>query len=442
MNSFFVDQEIPPDLLAGAVSLSAGQSLLLDGRYNLFFSNVPEMPTEPGILFSVDNVLSSSGLVRVFFSHLNLLIDWTRDPVANMPAVAGFAVENRTGRDLEVYALRGALAVSRSPDGTLLFTEDAAPPSPGESEPRYYGSAAGNYAVQRWFLSENSPPVLLASIPSGGRTVVYDAVGPRGWVSGIYDLRFVAPSTGAQIGKGDLAEGEAVGIKTFIAPVECDPYSFLEQGEGGLSVLPPAAGDRLHMRGLFVPGFYDDNPDGEAVSKSIALSYSSLEGEVASFTLAAGENDQGTDPGAPGFVPDVFRNDRMRNGFDPSFPETRGVNGGNYGVDYTISLQLTGPVALAVQGATHSDSLGSFDFMDMYNQILTVWLDGRVRTIQIRDPNYGLYYTDPSALRPPGFAKIIGVYPDAGRHDHTLRFTLPPNGYGPVRFYLIPLKTL
>jgi hypothetical protein len=97
-------------------------------------------------------------------------------------------------------------------------------------------------------------------------------------------------------------------------------------------------------------------------------------------------------------------------------------------------------VALAVQGATHSDSRGNPEFVDMYNQILTFWLDGRVRTIQIKDPNYERYYMDTVAMRPPGYGKVIGVFPETGRHDHLLRFTLPPNGYGPVRFYLLPLK--
>lgn len=436
---FTVGQDVPPHWVASAVSLSAGQKLLLDDKYSLFFSNIPEMPTEPGILLDVNNVLSSSGLVRVLFSHLNLLIDWTQDHPQNIPATAGFAVENHTARELEVYALKSAIGVSRAPDGTKLFLEDAAPVRPGESEPLYYGSAVGNYTVCQWFLSEEKPPVHLGRVAPGSRIIVSETVGPRGWITGIYDLKFIDAATGVQIGKENLAEGESVGIKSFIAPAECDPGSFLDE-YSGYCLLPPAGNDRLHMRGLFVAGSYEDNPGGEAVSKSFTVSYNVREGQSAGFTLAAGENDQCSDPKAPGYVPDVFLNDRMRNGFDPANPGKQGLNGGNYGIDYTVALQLTGPVALAVQGATHSDSRGNPEFVDMYNQILTFWLDGRVRTIQIKDPNYERYYMDTVAMRPPGYGKVIGVFPETGRHDHLLRFTLPPNGYGPVRFYLLPLK--
>ncbi|MHB8918924.1 MAG: hypothetical protein ACYC4H_12935, partial [Desulfocucumaceae bacterium] len=72
-------------------------------------------------------------------------------------------------------------------------------------------------------------------------------------------------------------------------------------------------------------------------------------------------------------------------------------------------------------------------------QILTVWIDGKVNNIQIRDPNYEKFYTDFSALRPPGYGRVIAVFNQQGGHHHLLRFTLPPNGYGPVRFYLLPM---
>lgn len=431
-------QEVPPQLLEGAVSLSAGKKLDLDDTYYLFFSNVPEMPVEPGILLRVDDVMSPSGMVRVLFSHMNLLIDWESRPLSNLPATAGFAVENRTGRKLDVYAVRGSIGVSRAPDGTYLFLEDAAPIRPGDAEPLYFGSAVGNYVVQQWLLSEERPPVFLGSASPGGRVVVSGDVGPRGWIAGMYDLKFVDHATGWPVGKEQLKKGESVGIKTFLAPLETDLNSFLDLETRRGRVLPLRKNDLVHMRGLFRPGSYPDNPLGEAVSKRFTVDYNAAGGGVASFALAAGEEDQGEDPAGPCYVPDVFLNDRMRNGFDPYNPGKKGVNGGNYGVDYTVDLNLTGTVALVVQGAMHPGVRGQEAFIDLYNQILTFRLDGKVRTVQIRDPSYEKFYTDFSALRPAGYGLVIAVYDQQGVHRHVIRFTLPPNGYGPVRFYLLP----
>lgn len=436
--ALILGQEVAPDLLAPAVSLSAGQKLLLDDTYNLFFSNVPEMPADPGILCRADDVLPPSGMVRVLLSHLNLLIDW--DSYGNIQACAGFAVENRTSRRLDIYAVRGAMVVSRAPDGTYIFLEDAAPVRPGESEPLYYGSAVGNYVVQQWFLSETRPPEFLGTAPPGGRVIVSAEVGPRGWVAGLYDLKFVDAETGWQVGKGNLSEGEEVGIETFIAPLEYDINSFLDELMENEAVLPLAANDRLHMRGLFRPGYYPDNPDGEAVSKIFTVTYSADVGWPVSFALAAGENDQCINPAGPNYTADVFLNDRLRNGYDPADEDKKGVNGGNYGVGYTVFLQLSGPAALVLQGALHKGADTDSAFIDLYNQILTFWLDGRVSTIQFRDPQYDLYYKNISALRPLGQGRVIGIFPNQGRHDHLLRFSLPPNCYGPVRFYLLPLK--
>lgn len=106
------------------------------------------------------------------------------------------------------------------------------------------------------------------------------------------------------------------------------------------------------------------------------MEYDADSAKAVSFALAAGENDQGEDPGAPGYVRDVFWNDRMRNGFDPHGGGRKGVNGGNYGVDYTVELNLRGPLALAVQGAVHPGESS----VDLYNQILTFSLDGGIST--------------------------------------------------------------
>ncbi|MEJ1731045.1 hypothetical protein SMA90_32455, partial [Escherichia coli] len=89
-------------------------------------------------------------------------------------------------------------------------------------------------------------------------------------------------------------------------------------------------------------------------------------------------------------------------------PGIKGVNRGNYGAEYSIKLDLTGPAALVFQGALQSD------FVDVYNQINTVWLDGRVKAVTIRDPNYDKYYTDFAALREPGYGQVIGVFPSTG----------------------------
>jgi hypothetical protein len=418
-------QEVPPHLLKNAMSLSAGQSLLLEDTCNLFFSNVPEFPTEPGILCRADDVLSPSGTVRVLFSHMNLLIDWSGSEPKNKPGTVGFALENQTGRTLDIYAVRGAIACNLATDGTRLFLEDAAPVKPGESEPQYYGSAVGNYVVREFYSSEERGPVNLGTVQPGGRFIMSQDVGPRGWAVGMYDLVLVDTATGRPLLRSDFNEKERIGLETFIAPLPVNLDSFLAEQLRSGQVLSPGQNQRHHMRGLFVPGNYPDNPDGEAVSKRATISYSSLEGQPASFALSAayaGEKE-----------PDVFTNDLLINGYDPSTPGIKGVNRGNYGSEYTIKLDLTGPVALVFQGALQSD------FVDVYNQINTVWLDGRVKAVTIRDPNFDKYYTDFAALREPGYGQVIGVYPSTGKHEHLLRFMLAPNCYGPVRFYLLPL---
>ncbi|MHB8157786.1 MAG: hypothetical protein ACYDEQ_10415, partial [Desulfocucumaceae bacterium] len=136
------------------------------------------------------------------------------------------------------------------------------------------------------------------------------------------------------------------------------------------------------------------------------------------------------------YVPDVFINDCLRNGIDPYNKSVKAVNGGNYGVDYTINLDINGPAALVAQGSVKP---GSENEVDMYNQLLTFRLDGVVRTIQIMDPNYQEFYSNRSALRPQGYGQVIAVFPDRGSHRHVLHFSLPPNGYGPVKFYLLPM---
>lgn len=414
-----------PQLLNGAVSLSAGQNLLLDDTYNLFFSNIPEFPTDPGILCRVDDVLSNSGLIRVLFSHMNLLIDWSSSELKNKPASIGFAVENQTWRTLDVYAVRGAKACNLTTDGSRLFLSDAAPVKPGDSEPLYYGSAVGNYVVRGFYQSEEQEPVNLGRIQPGKRLIVSQDVGPRGWAVGMYDLVLVDAATGQRLLRSDCSSNERIGMVTFIAPLTVNLDSFIEEQLSSGKVLPPGPDQRHHMRGLFVPGKYQNNPAGESVSKSVYISYSAEEGRTASFALAAayaGEKE-----------PDVFANDLLLNGIDPSSPGINGVNRGNYGTEYSIKLDLTGPVALVFQGALQSD------FVDVYNQINTVWLDGTVKTVTIRDPNFDKYYTDFAALREPGYGQVIGVFPSTGRHEHTLRFMLAPNSYGPVRFYLLPL---
>lgn len=418
-------QEVPPHLLKGAISLSAGQKLLLDDTYNLFFSNVPEFPTEPGILYRADDVLSPSGTVRVLFSHMNLLIDWSGSEPKNKPGTVGFALENHTGRTLDVYAIRRSIACNLAADGTRLFLEDAAPVKPGDSEPHYYGSAVGNYVVREFYSSGEHGPVNLGRVQPGGRLIKSQDVGPRGWVVGMYDLFLVDTATGQHLLQSDCSEMERIGLETFIAPLNVNLDSFLEEQLRSGQVLSPGQNQRLHMRGLFVPGNYPNNPAGESVSKSATISYSALERQTASFALSAayaGEKE-----------PDVFTNDLLLNGYDLSTPGIKGVNRGNYGAEYSIKLDLTGPAALVFQGALQSD------FVDVYNQINTVWLDGRVKAVTIRDPNYDKYYTDFAALREPGYGQVIGVFPSTGKHEHLLRFTLAPNSYGPVRFYLLPL---
>ncbi|MGI6492313.1 MAG: hypothetical protein ACOX0T_07860 [Pelotomaculum sp.] len=419
-------QEVSPHMLKGAVSLSAGQQLLLDNTYNLFLSNLPEFPTDPGILAWADDALSMNGAVRVLFSHMNLLIDYSNDEPRNVAAQVGFTLENRTWRTLDIYAPRGSLACSVAPDGTRLFLEDAAPLVPGRSEPEYYGSAVGNHMIRQFYLSEEGGMVHLGRIQPGCRLIISEDVGPRGWAVGMYDLIVVDTATGQPLNPDSCSEAEKVGLATFIAPSGADlDYFIAERLSKGL-VLPPGEYLRHHMRGLFVPGSYPNNPAGEATSKYFTINYSAGSGQIAGFALAAANGGEEE--------PDVFVNDLMLNGIDSAMPQVKGVNQGNYGAGYTIKLSLTGPVALVMQGATQTG------FVDVYNQINTVWLDGVVKTVVIKDPNYDLYYMDFDSLREPGYGKVIGVFDTPGPHEHVLRFSLAPNSYGPVRFFLLPLS--
>ena len=171
-------QEVSPHMLEGAVSLSAGQQLQLDNTYNLLLSNLPEFPTDPGILAWADDALSMNGAVRVLFSHMNLLIDYSTDELRNVAAQVGFTLGNRTWRTLDVYAVRGSMACSVAPDGTRLFLEDAAPVVPGRSEPEYYGSAVGNYMIRQFYLSEEGGMVNLGRLHPGERLIISEDVGP------------------------------------------------------------------------------------------------------------------------------------------------------------------------------------------------------------------------------------------------------------------------
>ncbi len=435
---YIVGQEIPPQILEQAESISANQVLSLDDTYNLFLSNCPEMPVESGVLCRVDDVLSEAGKVRVLFSHLNLLIDWRQDPIANIPATVGFAVENHSNKKISVYASGGAMAANLSPEGVYHFLEDAAPENPETGEVLYFGTAVGNYLVKQWYLSQTKPPEHLGTIEPEGRLIISGDVGARGWVTGMYDLQFFDYETDMQLARSDFAPGESVGIRTFIARMGENLEVFLDERDLENKVLQPKS--NLHMRGLFQPGNYLDNPSGEAVSKTFKIDYNAYDGGMSKFALAAGRDHQAIDPSGLNYVPDVFINDCMRNGFDPYTPGIKGVNGGNYGVDYSIEIEMNGPTALVLQGALENNKLDKGSFIDLYNQMLTYRLDGLIRTVFLKDPNYHLYYSEPSALRPQGYGKVIGVYPHQGKHIHTLNFTLPPNSYGPVRFYLLPLQ--
>lgn len=184
------------------------------------------------------------------------------------------------------------------------------------------------------------------------------------------------------------------------------------------------------MRGLFKAGIYHDNLKGEAVTKKYSINFDAYEGSIQKFALAAGRN---------GKDKDVYLNDFMCNGVDPYGMGAKGENVGNYGADYSIELKINGPAALVAQGALDNNSPEKGTFIDLYNQIITYRLDGSVKTVFFKDPNYNQYYGKPSDLRPHGYGKVIGVYPIEGEHVHNLNFTLPPNSYGPVRFYLMPL---
>ncbi len=299
---------------------------------------------------------------------------------------------------------------------------------PGSTETLYYGTAVGNYMVQQWYLSELRPPVFLGTIEPEGRIIVSGDVGARGWITGMYDLVFIDPDTGRQFIKDDFQAGESIGIRTFISKIGEDLESFLDQRNTKNEVLQPKTG--LHMRGLFRAGTYPDSPNGEAVTKKFSINYDAYEGSIVNFALAAGKNGQDED---------VFLNDYMCNGIDPYGMGAKGENRGNYGADYTVEIKINGPAALILQGALDDNGPEDGSFIDLYNQIITYRLDGLVKTIFLKDPNYSQYYDNPSVLRPHGYGKVIGVYPFEGEHTHRLNFTLPPNSYGPVRFYLMPL---
>lgn len=443
--------EVPPAFLADARSLSAGQMLDLDFDRHLVFSNVPEMPSDPGVLCRVDNAVSPRGETRVLFSHFNMLIDWMRRPLANVPAMVGFVVVNDTGRPVEVGYLRGATGISRHVDGTLLFTGDRSPLDPDDPSTagKYYGTEVGNRVIRDWYLSGLDGRIKpLGTMPGrGDRVWVTVPVGARGWAAGMYDLVFVDARTKQRITTHSLQPGEAIGVRTFIAYLEADLEAFYRRSDNAAAILNRAGHERWHMRGLFAGGVYASSPDGEAVSKGKRLSYNTYRDGKRGFAAAANAHDLSGHAGSPGRTKDVFINDYLRNGYDAygridslgrAHPEA-GINTGSYGADYTFDLEITGPSALIVQGALDE---GRRPFVDLYNQFLTAFLDDdpeRLVTVQIKDQNYERYYMDFEALGPLGRGKVLYTFPQEGTSRHTLRFVLPPNAYGPVRFYLVPL---
>ncbi|MDD4587777.1 MAG: hypothetical protein PHC60_05270 [Heliobacteriaceae bacterium] len=430
---------VPAEVFAGAGSLSAGTVLTVDREKNLFFSNLPEMPTEPGILARVDNVVSPGGIVRVLYCHFNLLIDYQAEPYRNISANIGVVFVNNTNRTLDVCYTRLANGVNRNVTGRVIHPDDLAPPQPGgDREPVYFGSQLGNAVLAGFFAGNpGGREQLWATIAPGGKTWFYDAVGPRSWAIGMGDFLFRDHATGELITTAVLAPDEQIGIRSFISRDDADLAAFYGATDCFSGVLGRDNHDPYHMRGLFT-----------GVTRSRTFDYDSRIDGCRTITVAVPLKAQATDPERPYYAPDMFVNDFFREGIDPCGRLENGCpvampagNNGSYGADWEFVLHLKGPVAIAVQGAVPLPGVLIKPFPDMYNQFLTVMLDEapeNLRTLRIADPAYREYYADFSQLGPLGAGRVAYVLPGEGEKTHVLKLALPPNGYGPFKIMLMP----
>ena len=447
---------VSPETFSGAASLSAGVKLELDMGKNLFFSNVPEFPGNPGILARADNVVSKSGDVRVLYSHCNNLTDYSTLPYQVIPAKIGLIFINQTPRTVDVYKKRFASGVSRMVDGRQYYVGDSAPARPGSKGRIYYGTYLGNVVLAKFFASNPTErEQYWTSIAPGGRAWLFDGVGPGGWAIGMGDFVFRDGVTGEGITTGTLSPGEGIGVRCFISRNDMDLDTFYKATDHPAAVLNQSANEHLHMRGLYTGGIFPNSPDGEGVTRKKAFNYDSSSDGKKTITLNAKQKYQNLNPAAPFYEPTMFLNDILRNGFDAygrvendEVISLAAENNGSYGADYEFTLTIKGPAAIAVQGCVPLP--GSWDTrvwerppVDLYNQFLTTMLDAapeNVRTLRLVDPHYFDYYTGFEKLGPLGSGKVAYVFPGPEEKTHVLKLALPANGYGPYKVMLMPLE--
>ncbi|MTV48750.1 hypothetical protein GJ688_07120 [Heliobacillus mobilis] len=435
--SWSVGDEVPPEVFAKAESLSAGKKLDIVPGQTMFFSNVPEMVKEPGIMTRVDNCLSKSGDVRLLYSHFNLLIDYSGKNIRNVPAQMGVAIVNRTQRVVDVYYKRLANGISRKLDGTRIYEDDLAPMKPGETIPVYYGTQLGNVVFAN-YLKQNPQEQLWSSLKPGEKSWIYDKVGIHGWAIMMGDFVFRDHATGQLLTLDNIRAGEAIGIRSFVAPIGEDLDAFYQANDKPNSILNQAPEEAFHMRGLITDG----------ITRKMTLPYNSQKDGLKTLTLNSALDAQAVDPSLPGFEPAKFQNDLTSGTDEYGSKNSKGQiqplpvqNNGSYGAMYEVTLNITGPTAIAIQGsAPHSPGLA---YVDLYNQFITAGLDSdpeNVRTVRLVDPNYFEYYSHPQKLRPLGYGSVFYVLPEKGRHTHTLHIGLAPNSYAPFKVVLMPLN--
>ncbi|MCW2279475.1 hypothetical protein [Heliophilum fasciatum] len=429
-----VGEEVEPSRLRQATSLSQGQTLTVTEGETMFFSNVPELVKKEGFMTRVDNVISQTGNTRVLSSHFNLLVARQKGREYSLPAKMGIVFVNNTHRTVDIVAKKLANGTSKLPDGTRIYANDLAPMIPGETLEVYYGTELGNVILANYF-KDNQGERLWQTIEPGQKSWLYDEVGIHGWQMIMGDFVFKDHHTGEILNLHNLSAGEAIGVCSFVAKRNTDLDAFYRLHQN--KILEQADNEAFHMRGLINQG----------INRQVTLKYNSRSDQIKSITFNTALNARAHDPAQPGYEPTKFTND-LTYGYDDyarisSYGHGEGAfvqNNGSYGALYHVTLHITGPTAIALQGnVPKGQGLG---YVDLYNQFLTVALDNTpepVKTVRIVDPHYFSYYENPSQLRELGYGQIVYTLDEERERTYHLTIGLAPNAYGPYKIFLLPI---
>ncbi|MTV49954.1 hypothetical protein GJ688_13320 [Heliobacillus mobilis] len=433
-----IGEKVPKEIFDQAQSLSQGQRLEEGPADDLFFSNVPELPIYTGVLTRVDDVLAPTGVTKALFSHFNMLVNFTTNPLSNYRAKVGLIVTNNTGIPIDVYMRRNAKGVNVDEKDVRLLQDDLAPRNPATNEDIYYGSQLGNKVVHEFFRSVSQGETKVASLRPGEDYYWYEKAGTRAWAIGMAEFVFRDSTSGKILKQGDLPASQGIQMRSFICELSTELKEFSRWASGPETILNQSDYEHIHMRGLISAG----------INRTYSVKYDARKEGLRSLFLGPGLKD-GTDSSVAGtarYKPEMFLNDKV-GGIDKyghiagqQVKELPVENNGSYGIEYQIEIDAEGPFAIAIQAAGAGYEQFGKPKVDLYNQWMTAKLDDEVRTLTFRDPNYWSYFSDFSKLGPLGTGRVFFAVDQRGHHQHTLSLILPPNNYAPYRVLLMPVS--